>query len=37
MSEATMNEFGIEAFTAEAMSGDYDHVLQTCMRFFRVV
>ena len=23
----------INAFTEEAMSGDYDHVLQTCMRW----
>jgi hypothetical protein len=23
----------IQAFLAEAMSGDYNHLLQTCMRF----
>ena len=27
----------IEAFKKEAMSGDYDHVLQTCMEHFEVV
>lgn len=26
----------IEAFRAEAMSGDYDNVLQTCMRWVEV-
>jgi hypothetical protein len=26
----------IDKFTADAMSGDYDHVLQTCMRYFDV-
>jgi hypothetical protein len=25
-----------EAFYAEATSGDYDHLLQTCMRWFNV-
>ena len=26
----------IEAFSTEATSGDYDHVLQTCMKYFDV-
>jgi hypothetical protein len=26
----------LDAFSAEATSGDYDHVLQTCMRWFDV-
>jgi len=26
----------IDKFTAEAMSGDYDHALQTCMEYFDV-
>lgn len=26
----------IDAFTAEAQSGDYDHLLRTCMRWFDV-
>ena len=26
----------IEEFQAEAMSGDYDHVLQTCMKWVNV-
>lgn len=25
-----------EAFTTEAMSGDYDHLLQTCMKWVEV-
>ena len=27
----------IEAFIKEAMSGDYDHLLQTCMEWFEVI
>lgn len=27
----------IDEFTEEAMSGDYDHLLQTCMRWVEVV
>jgi hypothetical protein len=26
----------IPEFNAEAMAGDYDHVLQTCMKWFEV-
>lgn len=26
----------VAQFQAEAMAGDYDHVLQTCMRYFEV-
>jgi len=26
----------VPAFMAEAMAGDYDHVLQTCMKWFDV-
>ena len=26
----------IEKFMEEAMSGDYDHLLQTCMRWFNI-
>jgi len=26
----------INAFMADAMSGDYDHLLATCMRWFEV-
>jgi hypothetical protein len=26
----------VDAFMAEATAGDYDHVLQTCMRWFEV-
>ena len=26
----------VKEFQAEAMSGDYDHALQTCMRFVEV-
>ena len=29
-----MDAVDIEAFTAEATSGDYDHLLQTVMRWF---
>lgn len=27
----------VDAFRAEALSGDYDHVLQTCMAYAEVV
>ena len=26
----------VEEFRTEAMSGDYDHLLQTCMKYFEV-
>lgn len=26
----------IDEFTNEAMAGDYDHLLQTCMQYFEV-
>ena len=26
----------IAEFTSEAMNGDYDHLLQTCMKYFEV-
>ena len=31
---ATRDE--IDAFRAEAMGGDYDHLLQTCIKYFEV-
>ena len=27
----------VEAFSQEAMSGDYDHVIQTCMKWVEVL
>lgn len=35
--EAGLSENEIAAFMAEATSGDYDHLLQTAMRWFEVV
>jgi len=34
--EAGLSECEIAAFLAEAMAGDYDHLLQTAMRWFEV-
>lgn len=31
-----VSEDEIKAFMDEAMSGDYDHLLQTCMKWFDV-
>ena len=33
---AGWDEERIEKFKKEAMSGDYDHALQTCMEYFEV-
>jgi len=35
--EAGVSEAEISAFIAEAMGKDYDHLLQTAMRWFEVV
>lgn len=34
--EAGISQSEIEAFTSEASSGNYDNVLQTCMRWVKV-
>ena len=34
---AGWDEEKIEQFKKEAMSGDYDHALQTCMEYFEVI
>ena len=34
--EAGLSECEIATFMAEAMAGDYDHLLQTAMRWFEV-
>lgn len=34
---AALPEEEIDAFTDEATAGDYDHLLRTAMRWFRVV
>ena len=34
--KASVPQAEITAFQAEAMSGDYDHLLQTCMRWVNV-
>ena len=34
---AGWSEEKIKKFQAEAMSGDYDHALQTCMEYFDVI
>ncbi len=34
---AGWTEDKISTFTADAESGDYDHLLQTCMKYFDVV
>lgn len=36
MRRARVDPKVIEEFTTEAMSGDYDHVLQTCMKYCEV-
>lgn len=36
MREAGLPQSEIDAFQAEATAGDYDHLLQTCMRWFDV-
>lgn len=36
MERAGIAEADREKFSEEAMSGDYDHVLQTCMRYVDV-
>ncbi len=35
--EAGLSDHEIATFIAEAMSNDYDHLLQTVMRWFEVV
>ena len=35
--EANWDEARMERFQNDATSGDYDHVLQTAMKFFKVV
>ena len=35
--KAGWNEEEVKKFQKEATSGDYDHVLQTCMKYFDVV
>lgn len=34
--EASLTDDEIAAFMAEAMAGDYDHLLQTAMRWFEI-
>lgn len=34
--DAGLSEDEIAAFMAEAMAGDYDHLLQTAMRWFEI-
>lgn len=34
---AGWSEEKIEKFKEDAMSGDYDHALQTCMEYFEVI
>lgn len=34
--EAGWPDAEIEAFSKEASSGDYDHILQTCFKYFDV-
>ena len=36
MRSAGIDSEVIEEFTEDAMSGDYDHVLQTCMKYVEV-
>ncbi len=33
---AGVDKAGVEAFTTEAMAGDYDHLLQVCMKTVNV-
>ena len=34
--DATQSEVGIAAFMDEAVAGDYDHLMQTAMRWFEI-
>ena len=34
--QAGLTKDQIDEFVNEAMSGDYDHLLQTCMKYFEV-
>jgi ribosomal protein L32 len=36
MKRAGVEQSTIDAFSKEAMSGDYDHVLRTCMEYVEV-
>ena len=36
MKEADLSKEQIEEFLTEAMAGDYDHLLQTCMKYVNV-
>ena len=36
MRRAKVPQLEIDAFTAEAMAGNYDHLLQTCMQWVDV-
>ena len=36
MKRANLSESEIEAFTTEATSGDYNHLLTTCCKWFNV-
>jgi hypothetical protein len=36
MRRAKLPKTEVEAFTAEATAGNYDHLLQTCMRWFEI-
>jgi len=36
MREADLPKDEVDEFFTEATSGDYDHLLQTCMRWFEV-
>ncbi len=33
---AGLTKFQVDEFVNEATSGDYDHLLQTCMKYFEV-
>tara|TARA_Y100001963_G_scaffold68502_1_gene95446 strand:- start:200 stop:397 length:198 start_codon:yes stop_codon:yes gene_type:complete len=35
--KAGLSRDEVEAFRTEAMEGDYDHLLQTCMKYFDVM
>jgi len=36
MRKAKIDQVTIENFTKEATSGDYDHLLQTCIKYFDI-
>ncbi len=36
LKRAGVSQIEVEAFNKEAMSGDYDHLLQTCMKWVTV-